>query len=299
MNRRDFLAISALGGGVVFSSALAGCSSVSEPGGASRGFYFVQLSDSHWGYKGAANPDAEHTLEKAVAAVNALPHAPDFIVFTGDLTHTTDDPAERRARMARFKEIVSVLKVRDVHFLAGEHDASLDRGAAFKEHFGPSYYSFAHQGVSFIALDNVSDPGARIDDEQMAWLKIELARHQPDAPIVVFAHRPLFDLAPAWDWATRNGREVLELLAPYANVTVFYGHIHQEHHQITGRIRHHSARSLIFPLPKPGSQPTRSPLPWDPNQPYMGLGVREVALDARLVLEGGQAMIDEIPLGRS
>ncbi len=57
----------------------------------------MQFSDTHWGYKGAANPDAEHTLEKAVATVNGLRNQPDFIVFTGDLTHTTDDAAERRA----------------------------------------------------------------------------------------------------------------------------------------------------------------------------------------------------------
>jgi len=29
---------------------------------ASPEFHFVQLSDTHWGFKGAPNPDAEHTL---------------------------------------------------------------------------------------------------------------------------------------------------------------------------------------------------------------------------------------------
>ena len=29
-------------------------------------------------------------------------------------------------------------------------------------------------------------------------------------------------------------------------------------------------------LPVPGSQPDRTPLPWDPAQPYRGLGFREV-----------------------
>lgn len=298
MNRRDFLALSALGGGVVFSSALAGCGSLGQANG-DRPFYFVQLSDTHWGYKGPANPDAEHTLEKAVAEVNALPEQPDFIVFTGDLTHTTDDPAERRKRMARFKEIVSALKVQDVRFLPGEHDASLDRGTAFKEFFGPSYYSFDHKGVSFIVLDNVSDPGARIDEDQIAWLKLELTKHRPDAPLVVLTHRPLFDLAPSWDWATRNGQQVLDLFQPFANVTVFYGHIHQEHHQVTGRIQHHSAKSLIFPLPKPGSQEKRTPLPWDPAAPYKGLGFREVELQASRIGAGAQGGIQEHPVVRS
>src|ERR1700756_1196980 len=99
---------------------------------ASPEFHFVQMSDTHWGFKGPPNPDAEHTLEKAIVTVNGLSQKPDFIVFTGDLTHTTEDGKERRARMQRFKEIVSGLNVKDVRFLAGVHDASLVKGEAFR-----------------------------------------------------------------------------------------------------------------------------------------------------------------------
>jgi 3',5'-cyclic AMP phosphodiesterase CpdA len=277
MDRRDFLSLTAVGGGAVFASGLVGCASRAEGmAGDAKDFYFVQLSDVHWGYQGAANPDAGVTLRKAVATVNALPVQPEFIVFTGDLTHTTDDPAERRRRLAEFKTIVGDLKVPTVRFMPGEHDASLDRGAAFKEFFGDPYYSFDHKGVHFIAIDNVSDPGAKIGDEQLAWLRSDLARRDRSAPIVVLTHRPLFDLAPKWDWATRDGAQAIEMLMPYENVTVFYGHIHQEHHQMTGHIAHHSAKSLIFALPAPGSQPSRAPLPWDASAPYKGLGFREI-----------------------
>ena len=141
MQRRDFLHLAGLGGGAIFSASLAGCATAGRP---RDEFYFVQLSDTHWGFQGAPNPDARGTLPKAVAAVNALPKPPDFIVFTGDLTHTTDDPAERRRRMAEFKQIVGELKVKAVRFMPGEHDASLDRGAAFKELFGDTYYRFDH-----------------------------------------------------------------------------------------------------------------------------------------------------------
>ena len=65
-------------------------------------FFFLQMSDTHWGFTGpAVNPEAAVTLEKAVATVNSLERQPDFIVFTGDLTHTTDDPQERRTRLAQ------------------------------------------------------------------------------------------------------------------------------------------------------------------------------------------------------
>jgi len=294
-NRREFLKLAGLGG-VVFASGLGnlGCAATGMVGknGADDDFYFVQLSDSHWGFEGPPNPDAKGTLRKAVAAVNNLSEPPDFIVFTGDLTHTTDDPKERRRRLAEFREIVADLKVQNIHFMPGEHDASLDKGEAYREFFGNTHYTFDHKGVHFIVLDNVSDPAARLGDEQMAWLAADLMKQPTDARIVVFTHRPLFDLYPQWDWATRDGAKAIELLMPHTNVTVFYGHIHQENHHMTGHIAHHSAKSLIFPLPAPGSQPKRAPLPWDPAQPYRGLGFRDVEAE----VQKAEYVLTELPV---
>ena len=282
-DRRQFLQLAGIGG-AVFVSGVGGVAHAADamPGAAYEDFFFVQLSDSHWGFEGAAaNPDAKGTLPKAVEAVNALAVAPDFVIFTGDLTHTTDDPKERRKRMGEVRDIVAGLKVKTVRFIPGEHDASLDSGKAFKEFFGATNYTFEHKGVHFIVLDNVSDPGAKLGDEQLAWLAEDLKKQARDARIVVFAHRPLFDLYPQWDWATRDGAKAVELLMPYENVTVFYGHIHQENHHMTGHIAHHSAKSLIFALPVAGSQPKRTPVPWDAAQPYQGLGFREVEAEKK------------------
>jgi Calcineurin-like phosphoesterase len=275
LDRRQFVQLTGLGG-VVYASGLAGSTALAA---GPDDFYFVQLSDTHWGFEGSPNPNAKGTLPKAIAAVNALAKAPDFVIFTGDLTHTTDDPKERRKRLAEFRDIAAQLEVKTVRFIPGEHDASLDQGKAFKEFFGEPNYTFDHKGVHFIVLDNVSDPGAQLGEAQLAWLASDLKAQAKDARIVVFAHRPLFDLQPQWDWATRDGAKAVELLMPHANVTVFYGHIHQEHHHMTGHIAHHSAKSLIFPLPAPGSQPKRAPLAWDPAQPYRGLGFRQVQTD--------------------
>jgi len=283
INRRGFLKLAGMGAGVVFASRLAlnpgsaMAAGYGSAGGAdTNDFFFVQMSDTHWGFSGdKVNPDAKGTLQKAVAAVNALEHTPDFIFFTGDLTQTTDDPKERRRRMAEFKDIVSQLKVKNVRFTPGEHDASLDFGAAYQEFFGDTHYTFEHKGIQFIVLDNVSDPTAALGTDQLAWLKKVLDGMSRDQNIVVFTHRPLFDLYPQWDWATRDGQAAIDLLMPYNNVTVFYGHIHQENHHMTGHIAHHSAQSLMFPLPPPGSQPKRLPVPWNPETPYKGIGFRE------------------------
>ncbi|MDB5856373.1 MAG: putative phosphohydrolase, Icc family [Ramlibacter sp.] len=275
LDRRQFLQLSAFGG-AVFASSLRGARAA---GG--DDFYFVQLSDTHWGFEGPENPDARGTLPKAIATVNALAEPPDFVIFTGDLTHTTEDGRERRRRLAEFRQIAAGLAVRDVRYIPGEHDAALDQGKAFSEQFGATRYTFDHKGVHFIVLDNVSDPAARLGDEQLAWLAADLQAQTAATPIVVFTHRPLFDLYPQWDWATRDGARAVELLQTRPNVTVFYGHIHQEHHRMTGTVAHHSAKSLMFPLPAPGSQPKRTPLPWDAAQPYRGLGFREVEAQPR------------------
>jgi 3',5'-cyclic AMP phosphodiesterase CpdA len=289
-NRRDFLQMMGIGG-VVFASGAVGCAGAAGAAPTTAGpttvrpkvgedFFFLQLSDTHWGFQGPPNPHADVTLEQAIATINAVDVRPDFVVFTGDLTHQTDDPGQRRDRMARFSDIVSALKVKDVRFLPGEHDAALDQGDAFRRAFGETHYTFDHKGVHFVALDNVSLGGAGLGGEQLRWLASDLERLPPEVPVIVLAHRPLFDLYPEWDWATKDGAQAIEMLDRRENVTVFYGHIHQELHRTIGKAAHHSARSLVFPLPAPGSVAKKAPLVWDPNSPDHGLGWRKIAMEA-------------------
>jgi hypothetical protein len=275
-NRRDLLKLATIGG-VVFASGLAGAAQRTKKSSPSGGdFFFLQLSDTHWGYSGAANPEADVTLKKAVATINANGAEPDFVVFTGDLTHNTDDAYVRHQRMGQFRDIASTLKIKTQRLLPGEHDAAKDKGAMYREVFGQAHYSFDHKGVHFVALDNVSDPEGAVGAEQIDWLSADLKAQKRDARIVVLTHRPLFDLLPQWEWSTKDGAKVIDLLLPYRNVTVFYGHIHQEHHHQTEHIAHHAARSLIFPLPAPGAAPKKAPLPWDPAAPGKGLGYRQI-----------------------
>lgn len=273
-SRRDFLKLSGMAG-VVFSSALLG--RAGQVSAKEDEFYFVQFSDTHHGFnKKKVNPDPVGGLNRAIDQVNALDEKPDFIIFTGDLTHTVDDPAVRRKRMHDFNRIISRLEVKTIRFIPGEHDASLDNGEAYKEIFGETHYVFTHKGINFIALDNVSNPRGILGDDQLNWMDGALARLDRDKPLVVFAHRPLFNLHAPWGWTTGDGEQALKKLADFKHVTVFYGHIHQEHTHRTGHIEHYSARSLIFPLPAPGSTDKRKPLAWDASHPYRGLGPRNI-----------------------
>lgn len=282
IDRREFLKLAGIGS-VVFVAGPGILLDVTEAAKSEKDdFFFVQLSDTHWGFAGPeVNPDAAGTLKKAVAAVNRLTKQPDFVIFTGDLTHITEDEKERRKRLSEFRSIVSELKVKNVRFMPGEHDAGLDKGKTFKEFFETTHYTFDHKGVHFIVLDNVSDPTSSIGETQLAWLSGDLKRLDKDARIVVFTHRPLFDLYPDWDWHTRDGSKAIDMLMPFLNVTVFYGHIHQEHHDETGHITHHAAKGLMYPLPAPGSVPKKQPVHWDNTAPYKGLGFRRINADVK------------------
>ena len=208
IDRREFLKLAGLGG-VVFASGLAARPTRGRgAGGTDDDFYFVQLSDTHWGFEGPPNPDAKGTLQEG-GRRGQQPVASRPTSSCSPATSRTPPTTRRSAGSAsrEFRDIVSDLKVKDVRFMPGEHDASLDHGEAFKEFFGETHYTFDHKGVHFIALDNVSDPRALIGDEQLAWLAADLAKQPTDARIVVLTHRPLFDLYPQWDWATRDGAQ--------------------------------------------------------------------------------------------
>jgi Calcineurin-like phosphoesterase len=272
-NRRDVLKLMGVGG-VVFASGLAGAAKKKGKSHVDDDFFFLQLSDTHWGYAGASNPEANVTLPHAIQTLNAVATKADFVVFTGDLTQTTPDGAVRRKRLSEFHALAKGLNVPSLRFLPGEHDAALDAGAAYQAELGAPHYAFDHKGVHFVALDNVSDPAGAVGAAQLDWLAADLEKVGHDARVVVLTHRPLFDLYPQWEWSTKDGAKVIDVLMPYKHVTVFYGHIHQEHHHETEHIHHHAARSLIFPLPAPGSVPKKAPLPWNPTN--KGLGTRRI-----------------------
>jgi hypothetical protein len=247
-----------------------------QNGEAPRPFSIVQLSDTHVGFQGPPDPLGTKAFERAVDVINALDPQPDLILFTGDLTHDSDDPAEHAKRFATFRSIADRLRVKKRMHVPGEHDAALDGGVLFRENFGEMHYSFDHRGAHFVAIDNVSQGKPIVGAEQIAWLKKDLARYPKTAPIVVFTHRPLFDLKPEWEWFTADGSEVMNILAPYESVTVLYGHIHRPHHVVTGNAQHHAARSLIFAFPDPSAS-EKKPFPFNAQQPFRNLGIRTVS----------------------
>jgi 3',5'-cyclic AMP phosphodiesterase CpdA len=291
LDRRSFLRIAgtSLGIGALYSvfpalaqgDASAGITRTLAQlnGEAPAPFSFIQLSDTHVGFNGPPDPLGTKAFENAVATINHLKHRPDLVIITGDLTHDADSPDEHAKRYKLFKEIAGKIGGAQIKVVPGENDAALDGGDMFRQFMGPTHYSFDHRGVHFIALDNVSMGKPAVGAEQLAWMKSDLARFPITAPIVVFTHRPLFDLKPEWEWFTSDGDDVMNALAPYENVTVLYGHIHREHFHQQGNAKLYAARSLIFAFPDPENTPAKKPMPFDKEQPFKNLGIRAVKGD--------------------
>ncbi|MGZ5896192.1 MAG: metallophosphoesterase family protein [Xanthobacteraceae bacterium] len=244
--------------GGVPSSTLLGSAQAAE-----TSFSFLQLSDSHVGFDKAANPNALATLDEAVNKVIAMPAKPAFMIHTGDITHLSkpkefDDAAQ----------VLGRLKL-DAHYVPGEHDViDEDAGKAYLDRYGKDakgagWYSFDQAGVHFVGLVNVVNLKAggmgSLGPEQLAWLTDDLKDKSASTPIVVFAHIPLWTVAPEWGWGTQDSAQALALLARFGSVTVLNGHIHQLMQKVEGNVTFHTARSTAFPQPAPGTAPSPGP----------------------------------------
>src|SRR5215470_10913168 len=132
IDRRDFMRLGALslGAGALlrFSPASAALRDHFRRanGEAPSPFTIVQLSDTHVGFNGPPDPLGTKAFERAVDVINALDPQPELVLFTGDLTHDSDDAGEHAKRMRTFRDIAGRLRARKRFYVPGEHDAALD-----------------------------------------------------------------------------------------------------------------------------------------------------------------------------
>ncbi len=288
IDRRGFLkCMQWAGAGVVWS--FAGGVPVSRLLGAqskkmmrSEDFAFVQISDSHIGFDKPANADVNLTFQAAADKINGLAHQPDFILHTGDLSHLA-----KASEFDTLDQLLKGVRQKQVFYVPGEHDLLGDDGKQYMERFGKGtsgrgWQSFDHKGVHFIGLNNsaqLEGMGA-LGDEQLAWIKSDVAKLGASTPIVVFAHIPLWAAYPEWGWATKDSAQALDLLKRFGSVTVLNGHIHQVMQKVEGNVTFHSAMSTAFPQPAPGSAPSAGPMKVPADKLRDVLGIRDANFTA-------------------
>ena len=244
-------------------------------------FIFVQISDSHIGFNKPANTDVTATLQAALNKIDSLPHAPDFLIHTGDLTHSSK-PSE-------FDTLAQMLgSKRQVFYVPGEHDTSVDDGKMYLDRYGKGslgngWYSYDHKDVHFIGLVNVVqlEGMGRLGQAQLDWLKKDLAGLKSSVPIVVFAHIPLWAVYPKWGWGTSDSEQAFAELKRFGSVTVLNGHIHQVMQKVEGNVAFHTATSTAFPQPAPGTAPSPGPMKVPADKLRDVLGITEVSFVAQ------------------
>ena len=289
IDRRGFLTCASWAGAatlLTLSGGLLAACGGATPGAAgdaagdaaqAAGLFFVQISDSHLGFTGTANPDVLGSFTRAIAQVNALPQRPAFVVHTGDLTHTSTPE-----QFDTVKQLLGTLRTPHVVVLPGEHDTVMGP-KPYLDVFGQGtrgdgWSSFDLGGVHFLSLNNVVDVTnlGHLGTAQLEFIEKDVAGLRSDTPIVVFAHIPLWAVYERWGWGTDDAAQALSHLRRFASVTVLNGHIHQVMSRVEGNVTFSTATTTAYPLPAPGAAPAPAPVTLPAGRLRDVLGIREV-----------------------
>lgn len=246
-SRRDFCA--ALGAGAV-AAGWAPRLAWSAETGIRDTFRIVFYTDIH----ARVEWDTPDALMKATAAINE--RKPELILCGGDVI--TDgfesDGSDLDPRWDAYLRMHRALDA-PVRAAIGNHDlvaarpkngapAGKDPRAPFRERMGmdSTHYSFDSRGIHFVVLDSlkITDDEWKyhgwVGEDQLAWLRADLAGIEAGTPVVLMTHVPLasafFQLTEGSATGSPphrmvvNNREVLEAFDGHRLLLVLQGHLH-------------------------------------------------------------------------
>jgi 3',5'-cyclic AMP phosphodiesterase CpdA len=275
MTRRQLIRHSAWFGAAVVLTVAGGevISHVAGSSGAAQqatpALRFAQISDSHIGFNGPANPNVIDTFNHAIGQLNSLGYTPDFVIHTGDLTHLATP-----AQFDQVKQMLTGLNTPHVFTVPGEHDSTDDAGQKYRQAFGAGtrgdgWYSFDIAGVHLIGLVNTLNMQklGHLGTDQLEFVEKDVAGLSSDTPIVVFSHIPLFAMYPDWRWGTDDAAQALSYLKRFSSVTCLNGHVHQLFSKTEGNVTFYSATTTAYPLPAPGQGPAPKPVTLPAGKP--------------------------------
>ncbi|MGM0631900.1 MAG: calcineurin-like phosphoesterase C-terminal domain-containing protein [Pseudomonadota bacterium] len=186
--------------------------------------------------------DQDKLREDLITTLIGNPFDAEFGITVGDVVFDSLELYDRHKAMMALMDVPQ-------WYLPGNHDLNFESPDArfatetYKHHFGPTYYSFNHGNVHFVALNNVeyAGDGKRLDDgdryrgyipeDQLYWLERDLAHVPRDRLIVIASHIPLVSEAvddsgeePATGPYTENFTALLEILEPFEHIYGIAGH---------------------------------------------------------------------------
>jgi hypothetical protein len=170
-----------------------------------------------------------------------------------------------------------------VFTVPGEHDSVDDAGQKYRSAFGAGtrgdgWYSFDIKGVHVIGLVNTLslEKLGHLGNDQLDFVRRDVAGLSSDTPIVVFSHIPLFAMYPAWGWGTDDAATLLAGLRRFSSVTCLNGHVHQLFTKTEDNVTFYSATTTAYPLPQPGAAAAPTPQVLPAGKLKDALGIREV-----------------------
>ena len=238
---------------LVLSIVLLACSSPSaqkqtdtKP---SDSFSFAFITDIHIDNSASTLQDFDNAVKK----INKL--NPDFIITGGDNIKDATQADESTADTL-YKIYLSQIKRfnMQVHTGIGNHEVFGVNNPAvnpvnplygkkmYESKIGKRYYTFSHKGWKFFMIDDIktTDTGHKyigyIDDEQMEWLKKELAVTDSVTPIVICSHIPFISSMKKFELGSLSGTpdndgvansiEFFSLFAHHSLRLLLQGHFH-------------------------------------------------------------------------
>lgn len=227
---------------------IAGCSP-GEPArkAASDSFYFVQVSDPHWGAR-----DGVSLTRRVVEMVNTLPVEVEFVVVTGDLF---SDSIRNEKVVMDGLEAMRGLK-RPVFYVPGNHDiVKADIAGTtklFERYFGPLNRATEIKGVLCLFLSTELGEGESRSPGQVQrdWLAQQMDSVKRRKPVLIFMHRPpIRDLLNGSDgevsWDEPYDLRWEELFVRHPEVkAVFAGHFHRDEVEWIGDVPVYVAGAL-------------------------------------------------------
>lgn len=211
-------------------------------------FSFVFMTDVHIKH----DPFVLSEFSKVIDTINKL--KVDFVLSGGDQVFDVmrGNVKKSDSLFSLYKEQIAKIKV-PVYSSVGNHElfgiypeSDIDsthsdyKYGMFKRYLGNPYYSFDHKGWHFIVL-NVLDVDnkkyiGKVDEQQIAWLKQDLAKINTNTPVAIMAHLPFvssfYQIYPPKDGPAlsagliSNRNEVLQLFKDHQLKLVLQGHIH-------------------------------------------------------------------------
>jgi 3',5'-cyclic-AMP phosphodiesterase len=216
-----------------------------------KSFSFLFVTDAH------IQPELNAAVGTSMAFKKARTFKADFAIQGGD--HVFDAlgvPKQRALALFDLYDKTEQDLGMKVYHTIGNHDVLgiyTASGIAptdphygkklFEDRFGKRYYSFDHKGHHFIVLDSIgiTDDHAyegRIDAEQLAWLKTDVAALPAGTPILISVHIPLVSAFTSYvpelsvissrhhSLTVANASDVLTILNGQNVIGILQGHTH-------------------------------------------------------------------------